>query len=91
MRRTHVPGIFGRSDVFQNDRIFISHRHDPEDGFPNLEDMGDGYMSDDLVSGTSSMQMSEQKPLGGSRSTRYVAPEVGKRSCYGGDVLTPYR
>jgi hypothetical protein len=22
----------------QNDRIFISHYHDPEDGFPNLEE-----------------------------------------------------
>ena len=25
--------------MFQNDRIFISHYHDPEDGFANLEEI----------------------------------------------------
>jgi hypothetical protein len=77
MPRSDTPGLLlNTTDALQNDRIFISHRHDAEDGFPNLEDMGDGCMSDDQGSDSSSMQNSEQKVPGGSRSTRFIDSEV---------------
>jgi hypothetical protein len=77
------------SDEFQNDRIFISHRHDPEDGFPNLEDMGDGYISDDRGSGSNSVQISEKKALGTSRSTRLIDSEVETKESSAGACANP--
>ena len=38
-----------QTDVFQNDHIFISHYHDPEDGFANLEE-GSEWVEDDRAS-----------------------------------------
>ena len=49
------------------DRIFISHRHDVEDGFPNLEDMGDSYLWDEQGSSYSNLQKSENKAGTGAR------------------------
>jgi hypothetical protein len=49
------------TDALKNDRIFISHRHYVEDGFPNLEDMGDSYMWDEQDSSYSNLQKSEDK------------------------------
>ncbi|KAJ9645034.1 hypothetical protein H2204_001496 [Knufia peltigerae] len=49
---------------FQNDRIFISHHHDPEDGFPNLQEIDEvDYQEDKLsaYSDTKSMSLSPQK------------------------------
>lgn len=55
------------ADALKNDRIFISHRHDVEDGFPNLEDMGDSYMWDEQDSSYSNLQMSDDKARTGAR------------------------
>ncbi|KIW38855.1 uncharacterized protein PV06_08685 [Exophiala oligosperma] len=47
-----------------NDRIFISHHHDPEDGFPNLQEIDEvDYQEDKLsaYSDTKSMSLSPQK------------------------------
>jgi hypothetical protein len=43
-----VPNSF-----LQIDRIFITHYHNPEDGFPNLEDIDDEAQSDDQSSSSS--------------------------------------
>jgi hypothetical protein len=42
-----LPAIILTSHACQNDRIFISHLHQPEDGFPNLEELADAAHSDD--------------------------------------------
>jgi len=55
------------ADALKNDRIFISHRHDVEDGFPNLEDMGDSYMWDEQGSSYSNLQKSEDQARTGPR------------------------
>ena len=64
------------TDLLQNDRIFISHRHDPEDGFPNLEDMGEGYNSDDQDSQSSvvyrTVSKTESRPRGNRIMDRWV-------------------
>ena len=79
------------SDALQSDRIFISHRHDVEDGFPNLEDMDDIYLSDDQGSGSSSMHNSDQKAREASKSDRFIDQDVSKRHCLHDKVLIPYR
>jgi hypothetical protein len=55
------------ADALKNDRIFISHRYHVEDGFPNLEDMGDSYMWDEQGSSYSNLQKSEGKARTGAR------------------------
>ena len=55
------------ADELKNDRIFISHRHNIEDGFPNLEDMGDSYMWDEQDSSYSNLQRSEDRARTGAR------------------------
>ena len=74
-------------NALQSDRIFISHRHDVEDGFPNLEDMGDVYLSDDQRSGSSSTHNSNQKAREGSKSARFIDQDVSKRLCLHDKVL----
>jgi hypothetical protein len=63
------------ADMLKNDRIFISHRHDVEDGFPNLEDMGDSYMWDEQDSSYSNLQKSEDKAR---TNTRFIDSQVRK-------------
>jgi hypothetical protein len=64
-----------QADALKIDRIFISHRHNIEDGFPNLEDMGDCYMWDEQESSYSNLQKSEDKAR---TSTRFIDSQVRK-------------
>lgn len=43
-----------------NDHLFISHVHDPQDGYPNLEE-DDGWLSDDNASISSVVRKSDAK------------------------------
>jgi hypothetical protein len=63
------------AETSKNDRIFISHRHDVEDGFPNLEDIGDSYMWDEQDSSYSNLQQSEHKAR---TSARFIDSQVSK-------------
>jgi len=45
------------SNSWQNDQIFISHYHDPGDGFPNLEE-GSEWLADDGASTSSVVRKS---------------------------------
>lgn len=50
----HIGGvyIFTDTDCLQNDHLFISHYHDPSNGYTYLED-GDDWLSDGQMSTSS--------------------------------------
>jgi hypothetical protein len=51
--------------------------------------MGDGYISDDRGSGSNSVQISEKKALGTSRSTRLIDSEVETKESSAGACANP--
>ena len=66
--------------VFQNDHIFISHYHDPEDGFANLEE-GSEWVEDDRASLSSVVhrsvaQNATMSPEGATILTQEVKPSA---------------
>ena len=61
----------------QNDRIFISHYHDPEDGFPNLEEIDGSCTSDDQASTSSVVHKLISRPTESSSAARRVDKKVG--------------
>ena len=64
-------------NVFQNDHIFISHYHDPEDGFANLEEDSE-WVEDDRASLSSVVHRSvAQNAMSPERST-ILTQEVKK-------------
>lgn len=70
------------------DRIFISHYHDPEDGFPNLEEIDGAYASDDQASTSSVVHLSTSNLQEGSKLDRRVEMKMIERLRDMGDSAT---
>lgn len=66
-----------RTKLIQNDHIFISHYHDPADGFTNLED-DTGWISDDQVSTSSVVRKSFVKTPKERIQDRGIVDEVSQ-------------
>jgi hypothetical protein len=54
----------------------MSHYHYPEDGFPNLEDINGGYVSDDQTSSSSVVRNSSARPIQDTSVDRLVDMRV---------------
>jgi hypothetical protein len=68
------------------DRIFISHYHHPEDGFPNLEEI-DEVQSDGQSSSSSILRKSLSPNFGGRGDSRRFETEVSILTCLDGISL----